>query len=167
MISTSHHSNSKTEPGKSADRHRILIIDDEPAILFAYRKLIEKEGMCVDISTCLDGALKQIKKHHYLAVVADVRLAGSDNEDGLVFLKILRIKQPTTKMILATGYGSSEIEKSARSLGVSHYFEKPVQPAEIMGALRSFSDEFKHFSENGNSPKIRVEQFDSVSDIPD
>jgi len=130
---------SHTETGKPDNRPRILIVDDEPAILFAYQRLIEKEGMCVDISTCLDGAIRHITARHYLAVVADVRLAGSDNEDGLEFFRILRTESPTTKMILATGYGSSEIEKAARALGVSYYFEKPVQPSVIMGALRSFS----------------------------
>jgi DNA-binding NtrC family response regulator len=138
MISSTHHSISPAEPGTSADRHRILIVDDEPAILFAYQRLIEKEGMCVDITTCLDGAIMHITRCHYLAVVADVRLAGSENEDGLEFLRILRIQRPATRMILATGYGSKEIEKAARELGVSHYFEKPVQPAAIMGALKSF-----------------------------
>jgi len=138
MKSAPHTSKPQAEPGISADRHRILILDDEPAILFAYQRLIEKEGMHVDITTCLDGAIRCIAKCHYLAVVADVRLAGSANEDGLEFLRILRIESPSTKMILATGFGSMEIEKAARALGVSHYFEKPVQPAVIMGALRSF-----------------------------
>jgi DNA-binding NtrC family response regulator len=125
--------------GESPVRHRILILDDEPAILFAYQRLIEKEGMHVDICTCLDGAIKHINSSHYLAVVADVRLAGSDNEDGLKFLHILKQERPATKMIIVTGYGSREIEKTAHTLGVSHYFEKPVQPAVIMGALRDFS----------------------------
>lgn len=124
---------------KLFDRHRILIIDDEPAILFAYRKLIEKEGMHVDSSTCLDGAIRHIRKCRYLAVVADVRLAGTCNEDGLEFLRILRKEHPATKMIVVTGYGNSEIEKTARALGASHYFEKPVLPAVIMGVLRNFS----------------------------
>lgn len=124
--------------GKSADTNRILVIDDEPAILFAYRKLIEKEGMCVDITTCLEGAIKHINACDYLAVIADMRLTGTDNEDGLEFLRILRIECPKTKMIIATGYGSSETEKAARAIGVSYYFEKPVQPAAIIGALKSF-----------------------------
>jgi DNA-binding NtrC family response regulator len=144
MMSNSHQSKSNPETGKSTDTHRILILDDEPAILFAYRKLIEKEGMGVDISTCLDGAIKHVRQRHYLAVVVDVRLAGTENEDGLEFLRILRGLHPTTKMIIATGYGSSEIEKTARALGVSHYFEKPVQPSLIMGALRNFDRSFVH-----------------------
>ena len=123
---------------QSSDAHRVLIVDDEPAILFAYRKLLEKEGMCVDISTCLEGAIQHISKLNYLAVIVDMRLTGSDNEDGLEFLRILHVERPATKMIIATGFGSSEIENAARALGVSFYFEKPVQPAAIMEALTSF-----------------------------
>lgn len=126
--------------GNSSDRQRILLVDDEPAILFAYRRLIEKEGMCVDISTCLDGAVSHITQRYYLGVVADVRLAGINNEDGLEILRILRRVHPTTRTIIATGNGSSEIEKTARALGAAHYFEKPVPPAVIMAALRSFNN---------------------------
>lgn len=138
MTSNAHQFISCPESGRESDRHRILIIDDEPAILFAYRKLIEKEGMYVDSCTCLDGAVRHIRERQYLAVITDVRLAGTCNEDGLEFLRILREVHPATKMILATGHGSSDIEKTARNMGVSHYFEKPVLPALIMGALRGF-----------------------------
>src|SRR5512133_44339 len=124
---------------ESLERHRILIVDDEPAIHFAYRKLIEKEGMGVDSSTCLEGAVRHIRNRLYLAVVADVRLAGTCNEDGLELVRILREMQPATKMIVATGYGSSDIEKTARALGASYYFDKPVLPAVIMGVLIEFS----------------------------
>jgi DNA-binding NtrC family response regulator len=138
MTPISRQSDSLRETVKSPVKHRVLIVDDEPAILFAYRKLIEKEGMSVDISSCLDSATRCIRKQYYLAVIADMRLTGTDNNDGMEFLRIVRKEHPTTKMIIATGYGSCEIETEARSLGVSHYFEKPVQPLAIMGALNSF-----------------------------
>lgn len=138
MTSNSHQSKTHPENWKFYDAHRVLIVDDEPAILFAYRKLIEKVGMAVDISTNLEDAVKHIRKRHYLAVIADMRLTGTDNEDGLEFLRILRIECPATKMIIATGYGNSEIEKAAHGLGVSHFYEKPVQPSLILGALREF-----------------------------
>jgi DNA-binding NtrC family response regulator len=118
--------------------HRVLVLDDEPAILFAYRKIIENEGLHVDVSTCLSDAVNFIQTHRYLAVVADVRLSGSENQDGLDFLRILRTSHPATKMILATGHGTSEIRNTARSLGVEHVFVKPVQPASIIDALKGF-----------------------------
>jgi DNA-binding NtrC family response regulator len=131
-------SNSHPTAGNSLDLHRILVVDDEPAVLFAYCKLIEKDGMAVDISANLEDAIRHIRAHRYLAVIADLRLAGTDNMDGLEILRTIRKEQPETKTILATGYGNSEIEKMARTLGVSYYFKKPVQPSDILGALREF-----------------------------
>jgi DNA-binding NtrC family response regulator len=124
--------------GNSSEAHRILVVDDEPAVLFAYRKLIEKDGMVVDISANLEEAIRHIRARRYLAVIADLRLAGTDNGDGLEVLRVIQKERPDTKTILATGYGDSEIEKMARALGVSYYFKKPVSPADILCALRKF-----------------------------
>jgi two-component system response regulator PilR (NtrC family) len=124
--------------GNLSDAHRILVVDDEPAVLFAYRKLIEKDGMAVDISASLEEAIRHIRARRYLAVIADLRLAGTDNGDGLEVLRVIQKERPDTKTILATGYGDSEIETKARALGVSYYFKKPVSPSDILGALREF-----------------------------
>ena len=120
---------------KSATPQRVLIVDDEPAILFAYRKLIERESIVVDISRSLDEAMEMISKHQYFAIIADMRLAGTDNVDGLELLQVIRKERPGTRVILATGYGNSEIEQKALALGASHYFEKPVTPSAILAAL--------------------------------
>lgn len=131
-------SNPRLPAGDSPGVHRILVVDDEPAVLFAYRKLIEQDGMTVDISANLEDALRHIRERRYLAVIADMRLAGTDNGDGLEILRVIQKERPGTKTILATGYGDSEVEKTARSLGVSYYFKKPVSPSDILGALREF-----------------------------
>lgn len=131
-------SNPHLPAGDSSGTLRILVVDDEPAILFAYRKLIEKDGMTVDISANLDDAIRQIRARRYLAVIADLRLAGTDNGDGLEILRVIQEERPYTKTILATGYGDSEIERQAHSLGVSYCFKKPVSPADILSALREF-----------------------------
>jgi DNA-binding NtrC family response regulator len=130
--------NSHLPSGNSNDTIRILVVDDEPAILFAYRKLIEKDGMIVDTSANIEDALQNVRARTYHAVIADMRLAGTDNMDGLEILRFIQKERPETKTILATGYGDREIEKLARGLGVSYYFKKPVQAAEILGALREF-----------------------------
>ncbi len=125
--------------GDSSGTQRILVVDDEPAILFAYRKLIEKDGITVDISSSLEDAIRQIRARQYLAVIADLRLAGTDNGDGLEILRFIQNEWPGTRTILATGYGDSEIEKTARALGVSYCFNKPVQPADLLAALKKLS----------------------------
>jgi len=129
-------SNSHLPTGHSSETFRVLVVDDEPAVLFAYRKMIEKDGMTADVSANLEDAIRHIRAHRYLAVIADMRLAGSDNGDGLDILRFILKECPDTKTILATGYGDNEIEKMALNLGVSYYFKKPVSPADILNALK-------------------------------
>ena len=130
--------NSHLPTGHSSETFRVLVVDDEPAVLFAYRKMIEKDGMTADVSANLEDAIRHIRAHRYLAVIADMRLAGSDNGDGLDILRFILKECPDTKTSLATGYGDSEIEKMALNLGVSYYFKKPVSPADILNALKEF-----------------------------
>jgi DNA-binding NtrC family response regulator len=122
----------------SSEAHRVLVVDDDEAVLFAYRKLIEKDGMDVDISTNLEDAIRFIRVRSYLSVITDIRLAGTDNRDGFEILRVIQKERPDIKMILTTGYGDGEVEKMARAMGISYYFNKPVPPSAILGALRKF-----------------------------
>ncbi|MDK9718138.1 MAG: response regulator [Trichlorobacter sp.] len=113
----------------------MLIVDDEPGILFAYRKLLEQQGMTVDSCDCLCEALEYLNKHHYLAVVADMRLQGTDSADGLDLVREVRQRQPDAGVIVASGTSDQKIRQSASELGVNHYLEKPVHPALILDLL--------------------------------
>nr|WP_307726497.1 response regulator [Trichlorobacter sp.] len=112
-----------------------MIVDDEPGILFAYRKLLEQQGMTVDSCDCLCEALEYLNKHHYLAVVADMRLQGTDSADGLDLVREVRQRQPDAGVIVASGTSDQKIRQSASELGVNHYLEKPVHPALILDLL--------------------------------
>ncbi len=125
------------ETGKQSVLDRILIVDDEVATLFAYKKLIEKEGIGVDVCESLDEAIVQIKTRPYYAVIADMRLAGTDNTDGLKILHFVREMRLDTKVIIVTGYGNKEIEQTALAMGATYYFEKPVLPSTILGVLNT------------------------------
>ena len=76
-------------------------------------------------------------RNEYFAVISDVRFSGTDNEDGLSFMSVVRREQPRSKVILVTGYGSEELKKRAQALGAHYYFEKPVVPSAILDALTS------------------------------
>ncbi len=131
----------KKPPGAEipAATRRILIVDDEPAILFAYRKLLERENIAVDTSKSLAEALEMIGTYPYSAVVADMRLAGTCNTDGLQILLSIQEKQSGTRVILVTGNGTEQIKQKALDLGAAFYFEKPVAPTAILAALKALS----------------------------
>lgn len=125
----------KQPAAKTSPKHRVLIVDDEAAILFAYKRLIEREGIGVDGCANLKEAVALIRARSYRAIVADLRLTGTGNEDGLEVIKAARDMQSEAGVILVTGYGSPETRSAALSLGAAHYFEKPVLPGVILAAL--------------------------------
>lgn len=114
---------------------RVLIVDDEPSILFAYRKLLERQGLAVDSCDCLCEALQYLQKHHYLAVVADMRLQGGTVADGLVLVREVRLLQPAAGVIVASASSDEQTRQAAYQLGASHYLEKPVHPLRILELL--------------------------------
>jgi DNA-binding NtrC family response regulator len=118
-------------------RQRVLVVDDEIAILFAYRKLIETEGLEVDACDNLEEAMDMIRNRPYLAIITDMRLEGSDNEDGIELLHLIREIQPDARVIVVTGYGSEELKHKTQTLGAMYYFEKPVLSSAIMTAIKT------------------------------
>lgn len=120
---------------KNAPQPRVLLVDDETAILFAYRRLIGRMGLVADCCETLDEAITLIATRAYCAVIADMRLAGSDTTAGLDLLRFIRTRQPRTKAIIWTGYGTPESAAAILALGAAYYFEKPVLPSIILDIL--------------------------------
>lgn len=118
--------------------NRILVIDDETAMLFACRTLLGNEGFAVDLCTTLPQALDELKKNRYLAIIADVRLQGAGNADGMLLLSVATTLQPDAKVIIMTGYGSEALRQASATMGATHYFEKPVEPSAILSILQQF-----------------------------
>jgi len=108
------------------EKRRILIVDDEEAILLAFRKLLQRPGIDVDTSENLENAKELIEQHEYSAIIADLRLSGTLNQEGFEIILYAKKMIPTVKIALITAYGSSGIQEKARKLGADFYFEKPV-----------------------------------------
>ncbi|MEI6825235.1 MAG: response regulator [Desulfuromonadales bacterium] len=123
---------------------RILVVDDEPSILFAYQRLLQAEGYRVDSCGELCSALDMVQAHLYFAIITDIRLSGSENCDGVKLLCAVRAQQPDAKTIVVTGFGDSDLERILKELGATHYLEKPVTPSlilELLNAARSVEAE--------------------------
>ncbi len=115
---------------------RILVVDDEDAILFSYRKLLQGAAVMVDDCTTLEEAIALIKDTAYSAVITDLRLSHSEGNEGLEILAYVKKHKPALPVIILTGYGNDEIKDQAMSLGACAYFDKPVQIAKIIKVLQ-------------------------------
>jgi CheY-like chemotaxis protein len=105
--------------------YRILIVDDEEPILFAIKDYFDANGFEVHCARNSREAKSLLDKLHYFVVIADLRLSGIDDIEGLEITNYVRRQFPSTDVILLTAYGSPEIEKQARRQGVHTILHKP------------------------------------------
>ena len=118
-------------------KQRILIVDDEKAILLAFKKLLKSPNIDVDTAETIGETEDLLKRNIYNAAIVDLRLTGVDGEEGLKIMKHIKEFYPQTNVILVTGYGSSAVMEKAQALGAAFYFEKPVSIEILKNALKS------------------------------
>jgi len=104
---------------------RMLVVDDEEPILFAMREYFSACGYRVDCARELEEAQALVLEYDYDMVVADLRLTDVYGSEGLSLIGHLRRCSPRTPIILLTAYGSPEVEREARRLGVARVLHKP------------------------------------------
>ncbi len=107
---------------------RVLVVDDDPAILDVlgqYMKLIGLDTVC---ATSGEEAMSAFSKDHFDIVVSDIKMA---NMDGLTLLGEIKRIDPDILFIVITGYPSIETVLEAMKKGAVDYLVKPFQFDEI------------------------------------
>jgi DNA-binding response OmpR family regulator len=118
--------------------HRILVVDDESTIRFALREFLLANGYLVDCASEREEAEALIANVEYAAVIADLRLLGSDSREGLDVIAAARDRSRCTRIVLLSAYGSAALEAEAHGLGADLVLRKPRPLADIarcLGAL--------------------------------
>lgn len=108
---------------------RILIVDDEQAMLDIISELLEECGS--DVVTVNDGvkALELLKSDsNFDLIIADRNMP---NMDGLTLFKELCLYYPKIKVILSSGYPEDQTISSLREIGLFDYLEKPYDIAKL------------------------------------
>lgn len=135
--------------GQSELRHgsplpRILIVDDEESICFSMSEYFEHHGFKVDTAGDVDEAEKLIQGTEYKVVIQDLRLGVNKNANGLELIKILQKRQPETRIIVLTAYGSAEIEDEAMRQGADAFLRKPKPLSQVAQVVQGLLESPKH-----------------------
>lgn len=121
-------------------RPRLLVVDDEEAILLALRDYFVLQGFEVSCARDRAEAAMHLDRGAYDGVIADLRLSGSGGLEGLEVIARARARSPLTRTIIVTAYGSPEAEREARRRGVDAFLHKPVRLPEIARVVASLID---------------------------
>jgi response regulator RpfG family c-di-GMP phosphodiesterase len=125
---------SQTFAAPHQDDATLLLVDDEPSILSALRRLFRPEGYRVLVAEGGAQALDLIKDERVDLVISDMRMPGMD---GAQFLEKLRETQPDTVRILLTGYADISSTIAAINAGQIHrYIAKPWNDHDIVLIVR-------------------------------
>jgi PAS domain S-box-containing protein len=115
----------------------VLVVDDESMILQLAQEALEAHGYTVLQASDGQSALDAIAESgdQIRAVVLDLTMPGMTSEETL---KHLRAMRPTMPVMIASGYGESEIVRRFEGTGIDGFLQKPYtaeQLARSIGAL--------------------------------
>ena len=120
-------------------KERILIVDDEPTLVFFLRRDLSERGLNCEVEGVGSGedALARLAFAQYSVLITDLRMPGIN---GLTLVAAARSLQPTIGVVLMTAFGSHEVEAEAEQLMVDGYLTKPFQ----MERLHSLVEKILH-----------------------
>jgi DNA-binding NtrC family response regulator len=101
---------------------RILIVDDEASICWAFREFLTDLGHAVDIAATAEEGLEIAAVAPLDAVVLDIRLPGMD---GLTALARFRDQLGDAPIVVITAFGNLETVVRAMEGGAFEYLVKP------------------------------------------
>ena len=103
---------------------RILLIEDDLAIVVTLRRVLGEEGYEVLVETRGDAGLARACDQAFDVVITDMRLPGLG---GLELIRELHAAKPRLPIILITGHGTTETAIEATKLGAYDYMLKPLE----------------------------------------
>lgn len=110
---------------------RLLVVDDEASICFSMSEYFSLHGFKVDTATETEEAEKLVETTGYQVIIQDLRLGTTRDSDGLKIIRLAHKRNPDTRIIVLTAYGSAEIEDEALRSGADAFLRKPKPLSQV------------------------------------
>jgi EAL domain-containing protein (putative c-di-GMP-specific phosphodiesterase class I) len=116
--------------------NKLLLVDDDPAVLRAYCKALSSRGW--EVQTASDGAqaIGRLRVETFDVIVSDVSMP---EMGGLEFLRNVREQDLDVPVVLMTGAPKLESAMRAVESGAFSYLVKPVEVAVLDDTIRRAS----------------------------
>ncbi len=122
--------------GEAADRDlRILVCEDEPDVAATIARILEAEGMIVDVAENETAARWMLQKHRYQAIALDVRLPDGS---GIRLYEQIRACEPGSHLpviILSGVVDEARKAINGTAVGIVDWLSKPVSVGDMARAV--------------------------------
>src|SRR5436190_3400818 len=114
---------------------RVLIVDDDPALLHALPEALRLRmgGVTVDTADSAAAALDRIAAWDYDAIVTDIKMPGMG---GFALRAEIRARRPHTPTLMITGHGEHALAIGALRGGAYDFIQKPIDRDYFVASLR-------------------------------
>jgi two-component system OmpR family response regulator len=113
---------------------KILVVEDEPKMLRAIRRGLEREGYAVDVAADGDDGLSFGTEYEYDAIVLDVMIPG---RDGFEVCRELRARGRWAPILMLTARDGVADRIQGLDTGADDYLAKPFDFGELLARLRA------------------------------
>jgi two-component system response regulator AtoC len=109
---------------------RVLVVDDEPAVLFTLKEVLAERGH--DPVTATGGREALGRLDGVDVVITDLSMPGMD---GLALLAAVRERDASLPVVLLTAHGSEKVAVRAMKAGAYDYAAKPFDIDELVSVV--------------------------------
>jgi DNA-binding response OmpR family regulator len=113
---------------------RILVVEDDPAVQRALRRLFESEDFQVEITADGKAGLEACRSSAPAAVVLDLRLPGIPGND---VCREIKKQAPSLPVIVLSAKTDVADKVLLLELGADDYVTKPFSPQELLARVRA------------------------------
>jgi two-component system, OmpR family, response regulator RegX3 len=131
--------------------NRILVVDDEPAILDAVSYALRSEGFEVEVASDGEAALDAALGAQHDVVVLDLMLPGMS---GMEACRRIRAES-AVPIIMLTARGAELDRVLGLEVGADDYVTKPFSMAELIGRIRAILRR-RELDRSGRTAKLHV-----------
>lgn len=130
-------------------KDRILIVDDDEAILMNLERILRLEGYETDVARTGLEAIEKSKRNFYNLALLDIKLP---DMEGTELLTKMHETFPRMIKIMVTGYPDLENAIESLNLGADAYLVKPVTIKKLLDVVK------EKLAEQKNMEKITEEK---------
>ena len=141
--------------------YKILVIDDEPAVVDGLKLVLGQQGYDVRTALTAQAGHNLIEENEFDVVIVDLQLP---DRDGLELLREIKRVSPNAEVIIITGYGSVTKAVEATKAGAFFFVEKPFEPESLLELVGRALERRQLIREN-DQMRHQLRQPDSYFDI--
>jgi len=133
---------------------RILVVEDDPSVQKALKRLFETEGYTVEVQANGQSALESFQTSAPAVIILDLRLPKLSGSD---LCKEVKAQAPALPIVVLSATSDVSDKVLLLELGADDYVTKPFSPRELLARVRAA---LRHTSRTAS---LSVISFDGIS----